>query len=256
MTTTNFISNVNFITNHRFLLYIKGKPYIVNPTIYDSQALISFTYDDAHISQYDTALVLHEKYNLPLSIYVVSQRVSLGYPWMNETQIKDTYRRGAEIGSHSVTHPFITTLTNEEVIYELQHSYDVLSELVPIHTFAVPQSNYNDTIRDIIEGLGIYTGVRVYGALQNNIPIEDKYWVKSKIALTAETTFEEVKNAIDEAISLHKWCVIMLHQIIDDPEPNSYNIRPELLNQILQYTASIPKENLLCANFRDAINFL
>jgi len=65
--------------------------------------------------------------------------------------IVDLYSVGHEIGSHTVTHPDLTTLDRDRVLYELKVSKDVLENILgaEIKSLAYPYGKYNRLILEL-----------------------------------------------------------------------------------------------------------
>lgn len=238
-------------------------PYIKNTDIedYEGQALLSFVYDDGYIDNYTTALFLHEKYKVPLTLFIIGNRMdwtrkyAIKWEYMHIEECKDSFRRNADIQSHTYSHPDLTMLSESEIEYEFSESKKRLEEEIPgteVVTLAVPGSDYDTSTRDIVANLnGGYEGVRVHGTKQNNIPPEDIWWLNSKIAIQPSTTYDDMVSAIDDAIKKNKWCVLMWHRIIDDPD--GFNATPEQLENILQYVAELNKKDILVEDFKTAL---
>lgn|GEM_PF-2566727 len=233
---------------------------IRNPVYEDfkGQAMITFSYDDGWNSIYEYALPLHEKYGIPATFNIIARMVveeKFHSQYFSPEKVIDSAKRGIEIASHSYYHDIaLTEKTDEEIHFELSESKKILSELAgDVETFAVPYSLYDDRVKNIAEQY--YRGVRVFGQKLNNIPPDDVYRLYSAVAVTNKTTFEEVKQKIDEAVNKKKWIIIMFHGINPKKE-TYYEITPELLEQIMEYVSSFDKDYLLPINTRDALLFM
>lgn len=249
-----FVSAFNFVP-----FYLK--PKIMNPVYADyvGQGMITFSYDDGSMDNYTTALPLHEKYNIPATFNVNTRYLIHGATQADThfgvKEIAYSEQRGAEIASHSHTHPNLTTLNESNVLLELNLSKNMLSKYVSrIETFAVPDSQYNATTRDIIANSGDYVAARVYSNEQNSIPPIDLFWLKSSLALGSSHIFAtNVKPVIDSAVTNKTWCILMLHKVIENP--TGVNITPAMLEQILSYVVSLGRNQLLPINTRDGVRF-
>ncbi|MBP1934948.1 stalk domain-containing protein [Ammoniphilus resinae] len=230
---------------------------IVNPSAKDfnGQALITLSYDDGLDSFYDDALPLHEKYGIPATLNVITERIKGGADseFLDAGQIKHIYDKGIEIGSHTYSHyDPLTSNTDEDLEFELAKSKQMLLEIVPeVNSIAIPFSRYDPRVREFAKKH--YKAVRVFEHKQNNLPPSDPYWLHSSIAVTNETTFAQVKARIDEAVKNKKWCIIMLHGI-DPKNDELYEIKPALLEQILEYVNRLGRDKILPINTIDAVN--
>lgn len=257
---------MNWINQFNWLDYI-GYPYIENPSVqeWNGQAVVTLSYDDGFMSNYTIALRLHEKYKLPLTLNILGysigsmsrqEALNYGKGYMHSREVINSDKRGAEIASHGYGHTYLTEQTEEQIIAQFHNSKSTLEQFTEhdVVTFAVPGSQYTQVERDIVDNSVIgYKGVRSFGSAYNDLPPLDPLWLKSKIALMYNTSFETVKLVIDEAVVSKKWCIIMLHGIAENPV--EYEISPEMLEMILSYIASFNKSELLCANTRDVLNW-
>lgn len=236
-----------------------GRKIINNPVYADlkGQAMITMSYDDGFNNNYDIAVPLHEKYNIPATFNIIGKRVidpSYWSGYVDDVKVRDIDRRGFEIGSHSYYHDInLTDKPDGEVHFEMSESLKILSSMVKrIETIAIPFSAYDARIRAI--AMQYYRAVRVGGTAQQNYPPADRYEIRVAYYVTNTTTFDQVKSVIDAAVTNKKWCIIMLHGI--DPLADSlYEITPNLLEQILQYIGSFGRNTLLPVNMRDGIRF-
>lgn len=255
---------INFLppNAYKWHYYTQGAPYIENPTAWDGQALITLLYDDGRIDNYTTALRLHEKYKVPATYHVIGNRMgwtreyALRNDYMHHFEVWDTDRRGVEISSHSHTHPRFADIAPEEVLDEFHLSKAALEEhtQTPVVTLAVPHSAYSPEVRDLVASqVQGYTGARVYGAVNEQIPPTDRWWLKSALALDRSHTFADVKPLIDAAVADREWCILMLHRV--DYTSTGSDITPEFLEEILAYIRTYDEIELLPVSMRDGLKF-
>ncbi|WP_019119604.1 stalk domain-containing protein [Brevibacillus massiliensis] len=229
---------------------------IINPAASDfhGQAMITFSYDDGLDSFYDRALPLHEKYGIPATLNVIAERIKDGAntEFLEAAQIKDAYDRGVEIGSHTYSHyDPLTSNTDDDLDFELAKSKEILLGIVPkVDSLSIPFSAYDHRVREAAKKY--YKAVRVFEHQQNNLPPDDPYWLHSAIAVTNEMTFDQIKLRIDEAVQKKKWCIIMLHGI-DPNDDDLYEIKPELLEQTLEYVNNLGRDKILPVNTMDGL---
>lgn len=230
---------------------------IVNPTAKDfrGQAMITFSYDDGLDTFYDFALPLHEKYGIPATDNVIAGKIKDGAQtmYLDADQIKEMHERGVEIGSHSYSHQDgLTTLSDEDLDFELRESKAVLERIVPkVQTIGIPFSMYDERVKAAVKKY--YQAARNFEHLQNDISAVDKLWLHTAIAVTNEMTFEQIKLRIDEAVKNKQWCIIMLHGI-DPDNRDLYEIKPALLEQVLAYVASLGRDKILPVNTIDGVS--
>lgn len=246
-----YVNTYNFVPH-----YLKKKIYNPVASDYVGQGLITLSYDDGRIDNYEIALPLHEKYGIPLTLNVPTVCITTsmeGRMWAKETRY--AYLRGAEIASHTHSHPFLDQLIPSHISLELERSKKILDLYAAgVNSIAIPNSSYDQTTRDIIASTGIYKAARVYGDEHNAIPVLDAFWIKSAIALDATHAFEtHIKPVIDYAVTNKTWCVLMMHRIMVEPIGSA--VTPGMLESILSYIASLGRSVLLPANTMKALAF-
>ena len=80
--------------------------------------------------------------------------------WMDKypEMVKDIDARGFEIGTHSATHPKMSTLTAQQCTEELRSSCKTIFDLTgkPVTLFRPPFGDYNNTLLDVCDTMGLY----------------------------------------------------------------------------------------------------
>jgi peptidoglycan/xylan/chitin deacetylase (PgdA/CDA1 family) len=120
---------------------------------------IVLTFDDGHVSNHDLALPILCEYGMKATFYVTAGFIGTGQT-MNWGQIRALHAAGMEIGSHTMTHRPPSTLSDEELRYELTTSRDVLENGLgaPVTSISSPTGFFNPRMKDIAREVG-------YGAL-------------------------------------------------------------------------------------------
>lgn len=74
-------------------------------------------------------------------------------------KIKEIYDAGITIGTHSNTHPKMSTLTEVQIRSELKTSCDLISKVTasPVKYFRPPYGDYNDTLITTADSMGLQT---------------------------------------------------------------------------------------------------
>lgn len=69
--------------------------------------------------------------------------------YLSRTQLRELSDLDVEVGSHSMTHPYLTDLGDEQLVYELANSKDELEQVTgrPIHHFSCPGGRWNQRVR-------------------------------------------------------------------------------------------------------------
>lgn len=223
---------------------------------YNKQGMVTFSYDDGLLNNYDIALPLHEKYGIPATFNIIGRRTIKKEYWdryMNGLQVKDMHRRGMEIASHSYWHDAqLPTKTDEEIYFEFEESNRILNFLVrDIETIAIPFSQYDERVKEIAKQY--YKGIRVHEATVESIPPVDRHELVS-VSVNDTTSFEEIKGWIDEAVENNKWSLIMLHGINTDGDNlSALEITSSLLEETLNYIYQLGTDNILPVTTKEGL---
>jgi len=211
--------------------------------------IVTITYDDAWVSQYEEAFPLLKKYKMFATFYILTG--SLGKPgYMTTDQILDLYKAGHEIGAHTVTHPDLSTIPAYQVQQELKNSQDFLENLIkhPVPDFAAPYGSVSyDAVKLIKQFYKTNRSVTFGFNTKNTF---DPFKIKA-LAISASTSFAAVKQFLENTSKHHVWAVLVYHRI--GGEANQTNISVAEFETHLQ---EIQKQNLTILTLQQALQEL
>jgi peptidoglycan/xylan/chitin deacetylase (PgdA/CDA1 family) len=218
-----------------------------------NRAIVSITYDDGWANQYANAVPLMQKYGLQGTYYIISGELTDQPDYMSATQVKNLSIAGNEIGSHSVTHPDLTTVTATKLQNEMANSQATLQSVVglPITDFAYPFGAYN--ANTITVGKQYYHSQRsVNGGLNTR---DNMNLTQLKIhEVDSNITTAQVQAWINEAITDKAWLILVYHEIAitpSDPTDQLYTTQPGDLDSQLSY---LKKSGVTVLTVNQAIN--
>lgn len=135
------------------------------------------TFDDGYASVIEKAWPLLRERGMPATSFVVSGAWDgkRRYPWdldepehdtirlSRPDEIADAARSGLDIGSHTVTHPWLPRLDVADLKRELVESREAISELIgrPVTSLAYPTGGWDSTVRAAAEDAGYASGITV-----------------------------------------------------------------------------------------------
>ena len=120
----------------------------------DSNSII-FTFDDGHKSDFEIVFPLLKKYNYTATFFIVPEKIGMiGY--MTWEDIHTLHRHGMEIGSHSLSHRYMSSLSEDALEKEFVESKKILEKRLntQIVSFAYPYGDFSRTTNKIAKGAG------------------------------------------------------------------------------------------------------
>ena len=205
-----------------------------------NRGIVSIDFDDGWTNQYTNALPLLNKYGEKATFFIISGELQDQPDYMNKTQISSLIAGGNELGSHTITHPDLTTLTTAQAQQEMQQSQTTLQNTfgVAVPDFAYPYGAYNAST--IAIGKQLYVSQRT---------VDSGYNTKDNLDLTKllvqnvfnTTTPAQVQAWVDQANQQHTWLVLVYHEVATvptDPTDVQYDTQPSDLDAELSYIKS------------------
>lgn len=194
-----------------------------------SEGMVTLTFDDGRLSQYDNALPILNAAGLKATFFVMSRKDP---SFMSRSQIRDLYAQGHEIGSHSVTHPHLTEIPKSQAKKEIENSKTKLEDVLggKVVSFAYPYGEFDSQIAQLVENAGYKSARTIIGAL--NGTARDEYKLRSYMVLRTDTA-AKIKADIDDAIANKKWYILTFHDITSNPD--KYSTTPEIFEEIVAY---------------------
>jgi peptidoglycan/xylan/chitin deacetylase (PgdA/CDA1 family) len=193
--------------------------------------LVSLTFDDGWASNYNTVLPILTRHNVPATHYIVTAYIaddggsSNGY--LSLSMIAALFARGDEIGSHTVNHYDLTTLSASDLASELTSSKQFLDShgFGPVVDFASPLGAYNGTT---LAAIGIvYQSHRTTDVGYNISNDFDPLRLKVQNVMST-TTSSDIASWAAQAANTGSWLVLVYHNVVASAS-DRYSITPENL---------------------------
>jgi peptidoglycan/xylan/chitin deacetylase (PgdA/CDA1 family) len=162
----------------------------------DRRVLITF--DDGNKSDVDIALPILNEFKRHASFFPNTSRI--GTPdFVKAEDVIRLYNSGMSIGSHGVAHLKWTTLSNLELMEEVDQSLNVLSRLIgqPIKTVAIPFGSYDRHVLRLLARLNITAVFTSDGG-----PARSGAWVKPRTTVRRDTPLEALEKLLSGRLSL------------------------------------------------------
>lgn len=106
---------------------------------------LAITFDDGMKSVFTNAAPILKEFGIPWTFFPVSEWTDMKTDWVRDMvmdwrDVEALMKAGADLGSHSATHPDFGKLTSQQIIDELAGSRDVFRQRIGVAptTFAIP----------------------------------------------------------------------------------------------------------------------
>jgi peptidoglycan/xylan/chitin deacetylase (PgdA/CDA1 family) len=135
---------------------------------------VVLTFDDAFVSVFENAIEPMAKYHFKAIQFLVVNAIGKSNEWdlvlgdkqlpiMDATQIREWIAAGHEIGSHTLSHPYLSQISLDQAREEVLASKMKLEDQfgVPVHHFCYPYGDLNVAVRDCVAEAGYRTACTV-----------------------------------------------------------------------------------------------
>ena len=153
----NFEAQMKFLVDSGCISITPDELYAgINGDITLPPKPVLITFDDGYIDNYTNAFPILKKYNLRATIFIIPSFTSVYPGYMTWEQLKEMEASGITIESHTLTHPKLEELPDDEIRSELLNSKSLLEENLghPVEFLAYPTGTYNLHIAGIAQDAG------------------------------------------------------------------------------------------------------
>lgn len=130
------------------------------------------TFDDGYLSVYEHAFPLLVRRNLAATVYVVADTIGGINEWdrkrgdhiekmMSAAQVREMADAGFDIGSHTLSHPHLTDLSDDQLQLELSDSKKKLEDIIgrEVAAFSYPYGDYDSRVAEAAVAAGYKNAV-------------------------------------------------------------------------------------------------
>lgn len=139
-----FEAQMKYLSEHGYTPIFVSE--IANAGNYEKPIIITF--DDGYLDVYTNAYPILKKYNIKANIYMISGWIN-GDVYMTTEMTKEMAKSPLiEVGSHTVNHKALATLSEAEIEYELSTSKKSLEEMIgkDVEVIAYPTGSYDSRV--------------------------------------------------------------------------------------------------------------
>ena len=152
---------------------------------------------------------------------------------LSTAMVKSLLANGHEIGSHTVTHPDLTSISATQLTAELRNSKTKLRQLFGANvaqSFASPTGTYNTKTLNAIKQY--YQSHRSTDVGFNSKDTFDPYNILVQ-NITQSTTPADVSEWVARAKKDKSWLVLVYHAVTDSMDSDEYAVTPSNLDNEL-----------------------
>lgn len=160
---------------------------------------IVITFDDGSYSDYSMALPVLRKYGFAATFFVTVNWIGTEN-YVDWSHLGKMSEEGMSIQSHSLTHPFLSGLSREDMYKELYESKKVLESRlnIPVDTISIPGGFFSREVLRMAEEVGYrcvctsVPGLNKLGSRAKGLLILDRF------VITRKTSFQNFKAIVNK----------------------------------------------------------
>ncbi len=180
--------------------------------------VVSISFDDGRLSQYQYAKPILDKYGLTATAYIIPERLGSS-SFLTQEQVDELAAAGWDISGHGENS--LTELSGQELDEELRAIRAYLDKYAykGAENFAYPGGAYND---DVIGAVAKYfETARTIDDFGQPHGYTTPYRI-SALSVSSQTSLELIYQRIDKAITNNDWLILNFHKlVVDSPRYDS-----------------------------------
>lgn len=204
------------------------------------KSMVTFAFDDGNASDHDIVMPMFQQHGIRGTFFITHSLTGTGAKFLNESQIKAMADNGQEIGSHTMSHASLDTITNEEMVYELLESKKWLESVTGKQclTLGIPNGSWSDSVLTMLGGY--YEAARSSELHNNSYGHYNSYNYGSYFLDNPGYTVDIIKEKIDEAINNREWIIISMHRVLEseDDRTAQWQVTKQQLLELVTYVNS------------------
>lgn len=193
---------------------------------------VRLTFDDGHITNYTIAYPILCEYGYKAYFFLTTDWLNTGH-YLTTRMVSELAGNGMVIGSHGVSHRFLTDLTETEIIHELDYSRKSLEDILGkrVELLSAPGGRINERVMCLAVAAG-YKGIFLSDA--KPAPSFASMNVYGRLAVKRDNTTEQVRRMLIAGkpleSELYLTCTAVAKKILGNT--NYQNVREVILRLI------------------------
>ena len=202
-----FDAHLNYLSRNHNVIHLKELVQALLSTKPLPANSVVITFDDGYIDNFEVAYPILQKYSCPVTFFVVTgfieNEVDLnGYSgwesmtWDNLKQLDKSPL--VTIGAHSHSHPILSSITPDKIVYELVTSLQILRNKLGHHIefFAYPYGQLHHipkNAKHILEELSVMSALSTCWRSSNS---RDNLFALNRIMINGDDSLEVFKKEL------------------------------------------------------------
>lgn len=159
ITENNFIDHINSIHRNKEYKFVKINKHTKN---YKGINL-ALTFDDGFKDNLSFVADFLNQYQIPIHIYICTKFLKNNYnDYLNKNELRKLSNYdNVTIGSHTLSHPLLSKLTNKEIFTELSESKKIIEDIISceVNQISYPNGSFSNEVVEISKELGYLIGL-------------------------------------------------------------------------------------------------
>lgn len=145
VTSSTFERHLRYLTSHHQVVTLdEMHEWMLGKRSFD-RIPCAITFDDGWRDNYEEAFPLLQKYGVPATIFLITEKIGVDPAMLSWEQVHKMEAAGIRFGSHTLTHPVLTTIDDSAIRKELVQSKERLVRELrrPSNWFCYPKGAYD-----------------------------------------------------------------------------------------------------------------
>lgn len=181
--------------------------------------MLSFTFDDGWVSQYDEAKKKMSEYGYPGTAYAIKANAGTA-GFMTVAQMRDLEDlHGWEIAAHHETNLTTLTLAQAEAVIKAEKQWLIDNGFTRgTDHFAIPNGAFDQSLLELFQRY--FRTARTIAGTAETFPPAD--WRRLRVFnVLNTTTTTAIANAVDAARTNNYWLILVFHKIVTTPSAST-----------------------------------
>lgn len=202
-----FEEHIKYLSSNYNIITLKEALQRIARKCLEGDELV-ITFDDGYEDNRTNAFPILNRYDATATIFIATGLIDhqyLGQKMLNKNQIRELSRNGIEIGSHTVTHPNLTTISKYQLKKELKQSKSELEDIIEeeVTSFSYPYGHYNEAVIDMCGKTGYKNGCTIFHDFY--IELKKKYEIPRIVIYPCDSVPDMQAKINDD----RQWAIIL-----------------------------------------------